>query len=329
MGRMARGLGIAALVVGALAAWGWRSGEQAPVDVVAETRATLGIPLEASLVATNGIRLHVVQAGPADGAPVVLLHGFPEFWWTWHAQMQALARAGHRVIVPDQRGFGLSDKPPRIEDYRMQERVADVVGLIDALGHERVRLAGHDFGAFVAWHLAIRHPERIERMAVFNVAHPRVYQLPPPGEPDPERIDWFRSFFQLPFLPELVGRSGGWWLLSRNLVKTSRPGTFSEAALRKYRQAWAHENAIHTMLHWYRASYRFPGPDLGDAPPVGVPALVVWGERDVFNDPRLAEPSLAFCTDAKLVRYADAGHWLLHEEPEATGRLLVEFFGER
>ena len=328
MGRVSRSLGIAALLLAGLAWWGWRSGDQAPIDVVAEARTSLGIPLESSLIETNGIRLHVVQAGPVDGPPVVLLHGFPEFWWTWHAQMKALAQAGFRVIVPDQRGFGLSDKPPRVEAYRMQERSADIVGLLDALGHERVFLAGHDFGGFVGWDLAIHHPERLRKLVIFNVAHPEAYRAPPPGEPEHETTNWFRTFFQLPWLPELVGRSGNWLLLSRNLVETSRPGSFAEPALRYYKSAWAYENAIHTMLDWYRAGFRYPIEPAAE-PRVHVPTRIVWGALDVFNDPRFAEPSLALCDDAKLVRFGDAGHWLLHEKPVETSQLLIEFFGER
>jgi pimeloyl-ACP methyl ester carboxylesterase len=257
----------------------------------------------------------------------VLLHGFPEFWWTWHAQMKALAQAGFRVIVPDQRGFGRSDKPPRIEDYRMPERRADIVGLLDALGHERVYLAGHDFGGFVGWDLAIHHPERLRKLAVFNVAHPEVYRSPPPPEPGHETTNWFRTFFQLPWLPELVGRSGNWYLLGWNLAESSRPGTFAEPALSYYKSAWAYENAIHTMLDWYRASFRYPAERAPD-PRVRVPTRIVWGGLDRFNDPRFGEPSLAFCDAGQLVRYEDAGHWLLHEKPAETSELLIGFFGE-
>lgn len=326
MRRVLRSFGIVVLLLAGLAAWGWRSGDEAPIDVVAEARAALGIPLESALIESNGIRLHVVQAGPAQGPPVVLLHGFPEFWWTWHAQIAALAQAGFRVIAPDQRGFGRSDKPPRIEDYRMQERSADIVGLLDALGHEKVYLAGHDFGGFVGWDLAIHHPERLRKFVVFNVAHPEVYRSPPPKVPGRETTNWFRTFFQLPWLPELVARSGNWYLLSRNLVGTSRPGTFAESALGYYRAAWAYENAIHTMIHWYRAGFRFPKTSAAN-PRVHVQTLVVWGELDSFNDASLAEPSLAFCDDGEIALYGDAGHWLLHEKPAETSQLLIEFFG--
>jgi len=325
MGRASRRLAVAALIGAALAVWGWRSGDQAPIDVVAQTRAELGIPLEAGLVETNGIRLFVVQAGPRDGPPVLLLHGFPEFWWPWHAQIAALAKAGFRVIAPDQRGFDRSDKPPRIEDYQAEQRRADVLGLMDALGHPRAAIAGHDFGAFVAWGLAIEHPERVRRLVVMNVAHPKVYESPPTGRA--ETINWFRTFFRLPLLPELVGRSGNWFLLERNLVQTSRPGTFAEPAMSYYKQAWAHENAIHSMLAWYRAGARHPYRPSGPAR-VSVPTRIVWGDLDRFNDPSFAEPSLAYCDDAQLVRIPDAGHWLIHEKADQISRLLIDFFGE-
>lgn len=325
MGGSLRGLAIAALVGAGLAYWGWRSGDQEPIDVVAEARATLGVPLESGLVATNGIRLHVVQAGPPDGPPVVLLHGFPEFWWTWHAQIAALAQAGFRVIAPDQRGFNLSDKPARVEDYRFDQRLGDILGLLDALGHERVSIAGHDFGAYIAWGLAIHHPERLRKLVVMNVAHPKVYASPPPGRA--ETVSWFRTFFRLPWLPELVARSGNWFLLARNMVQSSAPGTFAEPSMSYYKQAWAHENAIHSMLDWYRATGRFP-VDVSGPQRVTVPTRVVWGDLDRFNDPSYAEPSLGFCDDAKLVMIQDAGHWLPDEKPAEMSRLLVEFFSE-
>src|SRR5262245_53005042 len=325
MGRGLRRLALAALIGAALAVWGWRSGDQAPIDVVGQARLELGSPLEASLVETNGVKLFVVQAGPEHGPPVLLLHGFPEFWWTWHAQIKALAQAGFRVIAPDQRGFDRSDKPPHLDDYVPEQRRADILGLMDALGYPRAAIAGHDFGAFVTWGLAIEHPERRRKAVVMNVAHPKVYESPPPGRAD--TINWFRSFFQLPLLPELVGRSGNWFLLERNLVQSSRPGTFAEPAMSYYKQAWAHENAIHSMLAWYRAGFRHPYRPSGAAR-VSIPTRIVWGDLDRFNDPSFAEPSLEYCDDAKLVRIPDAGHWLIHEKADEISRLLIQFFGE-
>ena len=125
-------------------------------------------------IETNGVRLHVVQAGPKSGIPVVLLHGFPEFWYGWRKQIPALAEAGCRVIAPDQRGYNLSDKPKGVKAYCVDTLVEDVIGLIDALEYEKVNLVGHDWGALVAWMLAIKHPERLHRLGIINVPHPAV-----------------------------------------------------------------------------------------------------------------------------------------------------------
>jgi pimeloyl-ACP methyl ester carboxylesterase len=130
--------------------------------------------LEHSTIETNGIQLHVVQAGPKSGVPVVLLHGFPEFWYGWRKQIPALVEAGCRVIVPDQRGYNLSDKPKGIKSYGVFTLVDDIIGLIDALGYEKVNLVGHDWGAVVAWTLAIKYPERLQRLSIMNVPHPAV-----------------------------------------------------------------------------------------------------------------------------------------------------------
>jgi epoxide hydrolase 4 len=126
---------------------------------------------EHSTIETNGIRLHVVQAGPKSGVPLLLLHGFPENWRCWIKQMPALSAASCRVIVPDQRGYNLSDKPKGIKNYRVEELTKDILGLIDALEYEKVNLVGHDFGALVAWMLAIHHPERLHRLGIINVPH--------------------------------------------------------------------------------------------------------------------------------------------------------------
>ena len=127
---------------------------------------SMPIPLEDGFIGTNGIRLHVVQAGPKDGPAVVLLHGFPEFWRGWARQIEPLAAAGYRVIVPDQRGYNLSDVPKGAKAYSMEELGKDITGLLDALGHKDCFLAGHDWGAVVAWGVALTYPERVRRLAI-------------------------------------------------------------------------------------------------------------------------------------------------------------------
>jgi pimeloyl-ACP methyl ester carboxylesterase len=327
MRRLARWLAVGIALVGAIAAWAHWSGRRAAVDHVAEAGRLLGLDLRAGLVSVNGIRLHVVEAGPATGPPVLLLHGFPEFWWGWKAQMARLANAGFRVVVPDQRGYNVSDKPDEVEAYRVSTLVADVVGLIDALGMTQVNLGAHDWGGAVAWRVALAHPERVRRLAMFNSAHPGAWVELESRPSRSESVSWYRTFFQLPWLPELAMRANDWSMISRNLVDTSRPGTFDDRELAYYKAAWARDGAISSMVDWYRAAFRYPEPLEGDGV-VRTPTLILWGLKDPFFPTEMAALSAARCANGRLVTLPDAGHWLLHEEPDVTSRAMIDFFRE-
>ncbi len=291
-----------------------------PVDAVARIERAIGVPLESSSVETNGIRLHLVSAGPEDGPPVVLLHGFPEFWAAWEGQIAPLARAGFRVLVPDQRGYNASDKPAEISAYRMEALEDDILGLLDALGHESAFLAGHDLGAFVAWHLVILHPERIRSAVIFNSSHPQAER-----SGDDEKIGWHRTLARIPVLPELVSRFGNWRIPVAVLRDTSRPGTFDDERLAAYRYAWHRDRAIKYMAYWWRGFHAHPR-ELPERAVVRIPIRLVWGLQDAFIPLSDPEASLALLPQGEVTLLPDAGHWLLHEETEETSRLLVEFF---
>jgi pimeloyl-ACP methyl ester carboxylesterase len=292
--------------------------------------AELGVPFESAFVDAAGVRLRVVQAGPAGGPPVVLLHGMPEFWWGWRHQIPGLAAAGLRVIVPDQRGYDESDKPAGIEPYQMKHLAADVAALIAALGHDSVYLAGHDWGGIVAFQVAIRRPETVRKLAIFNSFHPLALVEAERTAAEERTVGWYRLLFQLPWLPERIARAGDWALLERLLRDSSQPGTFSDSDFEVYKETWARPGAIGAMLNWYRAyaPFRFPGQleALGDGR-VRPPARLVWGVPDAFMESRLARLSLAYCADAELIEMPGAGHWVLHTEAQASTRLLVDFFG--
>ncbi|MGH0030633.1 MAG: alpha/beta fold hydrolase [Myxococcota bacterium] len=293
-----------------------------PVDAVAEAARRPGVALESSFVETNGVRLHVVEAGPVDGAPVVLLHGFPEFWLAWEAQIAPLARAGFRVIVPDQRGHNASDKPAELSAYRLEALVGDVLGLLDARGHDRAYVAGHDLGASVAWRLVLLHPERVRAAVIFNANHPQAER---DAEADDDKIGWHRTLAQVPYLPELVARFGNWALPVSVLRDTSRPGTFPDETMAAYRWAWHRDHAIAYMAMWMRAWREHPQP-LPERAIAEPPVRLVWGLGDAFIPLSDPTPSLRLLRRGEVVQLPDAGHWLLHEEPEETSRLLVEFF---
>jgi pimeloyl-ACP methyl ester carboxylesterase len=257
---------------------------------------------------------------------VVLLHGFPEPWLCWRHQVGPLARAGFRVLAPDQRGYNTSDKPPRIADYALDVLAADVLGLIDAAGRAEAALVGHDWGGIVAWWLALRHPDRVGRLAVLNAPHPVAFRRALRRHPSQLLRSWYAFAFQIPRLPEAHFRRANWRGLVGLLRATSRPGAFTDEDLDRYRRAWSEPGAITAMIHWYRAALRHrPSPPAD--PRVRVPTLVLWGARDAALGRAVAEESLALCDDGRIEWFEEATHWLPHEEPERVNRLLLEFLG--
>jgi pimeloyl-ACP methyl ester carboxylesterase len=280
---------------------------------------------ETTFIETNGIKLHTILAGPEDGQTVILLHGFPESWYGWRKQIPALAAAGYRVIVPDQRGYNLSDKPKGVRAYRMDMLVADILGLIDALGTQKVNLAGHDWGAAVAWELAIRHPERVRRLGILNVPHPAVVRnFLRRGDPEQLRRSWYIFAFQLPWLPEYFLRKNDWRNTVRALRGSGKIHTFSNEDIAEYKQAWSQPGAMTAMLNWYRAAARHWPKSKGDLC-VKVPTLMLWGMKDVALSHRMARPSMDYCDDGKLVFFEDATHWVQYDEAENVTKLLLEF----
>jgi epoxide hydrolase 4 len=265
-----------------------------------------------------------VADGPTDGPIAVLLHGFPEFWQGWHKQIEPLAAAGFRVVVPDQRGYNLSSKPMGVASYALTELVSDVIAIADQLGQQRILLAGHDWGAAVAWSVALLHPERIAKLAVLNVPHPSVMRRFLNTQPRQMLRSWYMLFFQIPWLPEALFSAFNFRVGARSLARSSRPGTFSADDLARYRAAWSQPGAMTAMINWYRALFRFRAK-FSDST-VRVPTRILWGERDAFLLPEMARESLRYCADGELFTFADATHWLQHEEPTRVSQLLIEFF---
>jgi pimeloyl-ACP methyl ester carboxylesterase len=277
-------------------------------------------------IPTNGLRLHVVESGPEDGPPVILLHGFPELWSCWRRQVGPLADAGFRVLAPDQRGYGLSDKPGPVSAYALDTLADDVLGLIESTGHPRAALVGHDWGGVVAWWVATRNPGRVERLAILNAPHPAASKRYALTSPRQLLKSWYIFAFQLPWLPEALIRRDDCRPLAEILRKTSRPATFSDADLDEYRLAWSRPGAITAMLQWYRAMLRH-GPTMKPDARVIVPALILWGVHDRFLERGMAEATLDLCERGRLEFSEQATHWIQHEEPDRVNRRLIEFLG--
>lgn len=275
---------------------------------------------EFEYIPTNGIKLHTVLAGPPGGEPVFLLHGFPEAWFGWEKQIEPLVGAGFRVIIPDQRGYNLSDKPIGVDQYQMKVLVDDILGLAYQLGYERFYLAGHDFGAMVSWGLALRAPKRVKSLVIANVPHPAVFKSYLRSHPAQMLKSWYAFFFQIPRLPEKMVSAGNW-----KFMTSAMPDYFSEEEINRYREAWDQPGAITAMINWYRAIFGVRQSSRGSNT-IQPPTLIIWGKGDPHLSHQMAPLSLEHCQDGKLVYFEDATHWVQHDKPSEVSQLLIQHF---
>lgn len=274
---------------------------------------------------TNNIQLHVVTAGPEDGPPVMLLHGFPEFWGGWRKQMPALAEAGYRVLAPDQRGYNLSSVPREVRAYALDTLARDVVGLMDAFHLPAVNLVGHDWGAAVAWTVGLLYPERVRKLAILNVPHPAVMLRFLRASPAQMLKSWYIGFFQIPGLADWLLKRNNYALAVRLLIGSGQKGTFNRTELEDYKQAYANAGGLTGMINWYRALL-WHQPALPRDRNLKMPVRILWGERDVALSAAMATASLAHCPHGTLTFFPNATHWVQHDEPAAVNAALLDFF---
>ena len=283
-------------------------------------------------VGADEVALHYVAQGPPEGPLVLLLHGFPQFWYSWRRQIPALAAAGYHVVAPDLRGYGRSGKPAGVASYGMARLLADVSALLDhfLLDQRAAALAGHDWGGVIGWAFAAAHPERLDRLVILNAPHPqalaREYRR---LNLEQLRRSWYLGPVQLPWLPERVLSAAGYWGL-RAMLRAS--GSFQAADADRYVAEMARPGALRSSLHYYRAALRDQwrglvgaGPRLRSAP-ITVPTLVLWGEPDWALSASLAEGLEAYVTGPLQVRrLVGASHWVHEQAPEACTAAMLEF----
>ena len=282
----------------------------------------VGIELREGYADVGDQRLHYVEAGA--GPLLVLLHGFPEFWFGWRLQIAPLAAAGYRVVAPDTRGYNLSSKPDGLKAYTADKVAADISGLIRERGAESALVAGHDWGGSIAWTMAMNHPEVVDRLAILNAAHPRKLSqgLHHPGQ---LRKSWYFFFFDLPEVPEVVVHANRWHFF-RNFVSAARP-PYTPEEMDRYIEAWSQPGAATGMINYDRASVRQKNAE-AHIRPTPAPTLVIWGQRDRYLSPELAEPERDDVPNLDRVeRLPDASHWVHHDEAERVNELLVDFLG--
>jgi epoxide hydrolase 4 len=299
----------------------------APPTPLADTFTRLmphdGIEIREGYADVGDVTLHYVEAG--EGPLLVLLHGFPEFWFGWRQQIAPLAAAGFRVVAPDTRGYNLSSRPEGVAAYSVDALAADIRGLIRALGASSAMVAGHDWGGSIAWTLATDHPEVVDRLAVLNAAHPHRLQQ---GLHSPSQLrkSWYFFFFATPGLPEEVVQARDWHFFRHFLADANPPYTPEE--LERYVEAWSQPGAAAGMINYYRSSVRESSKQAkAEHPPISAPTLVIWGQRDRYLGEDLAEPDAGDVPNLDRVeRLADASHWVHHDEAERVNQLLTGFF---
>jgi pimeloyl-ACP methyl ester carboxylesterase len=283
----------------------------------------VGTELREGYADVGDTSLHYVEAG--DGPLIVLLHGFPEFWFGWRLQIAPLAAAGFRVVAPDLRGYNLSSRPDGVEDYTADKLAADIVGLVRERGAESALLVGHDWGGTVAWTMAMNHPEVVDRLAILNAAHPRRLQQ---GlhHPSQLRKSWYFFFFAIPGLPEEVVHARDWHFF-RHFLQDARP-PYTDEEIERYVEAWSQPGAATGMINYYRASVR-QSPKEAEAQlrPISAPTLVIWGQDDHYLGQDLAEPDHDDVPNLDRVeRLEGASHWVHHDKAEEVNQLLSDFF---
>jgi pimeloyl-ACP methyl ester carboxylesterase len=262
------------------------------------------------------VRLFFAESGPRGGPPVVLLHGFPQFSYGWRCQLPALGAAGLRAIAPDLRGYGRSPKPPAVRDYGIDLLASDVVDLIRRECGGRAHVVGHDWGGIVAWWLAMHHPDAVDRLVILNAPHPAAYLRELRRTPSQVLRSWYVLFFQLPWLPEVSIRAFDFATLRRLFRDEAAP----------YVAAFSDRRSLTGAINYYRAAFRAgTGAIERDIRSVRAPTLVIWGDRDRYLVPQLADGLEQWVPDVRVVRLPHAGHWLQHDHPQRVNRLLVDF----
>ncbi len=282
-------------------------------------------PWRHRFVAANGARFHVAEAG--SGPLVLLLHGFPEFWWAWRHQIPALAAAGYRAAAMDLRGYGASDKPPR--GYDTLTLAADVAGVVKGLGESRAVLVGHDWGAWLAWSMPAVAPRVTRAVAVLSMGHPLQMRASFSRNGQRQALSTLLAF-QAPVLPERRLRSGV--AVEQVLREWSAPGFPDEATLRRYRTGMQVPFVAHTSMEYYRwvvrSLWRRDGRRFVTAvrEPVEVPVLQLHGELDPWVTPATASGSNRWVRGE--LRYEvipGAGHFLPEEAPDQVNEALIDW----
>ncbi len=272
-------------------------------------------------VMTNGIRMHYVTQG--DGPLIVLMHGFPEFWYSWRYQIPFLAEHGYTAVAPDLRGYNDTDKPRT--GYDVATLTRDIAGLIQGLGQKQAIVVGHDWGGALAWVFAMNYPEMTKNLIVMNAPHPQA-MLREFRTLKQLRKSWYMFAFQLPWLPESALLRNNAYEVGRMLKGAAvQKLAFPDEVLAKYQEAMSKPGAMTAALNYYRQLFRHPLRTSESNVSIAAPTLLVWGEQDIALGIELTYGLEQWVPDISIKRIPDSGHWVQQEKPNQVNALLAEF----
>jgi len=277
----------------------------------------------------NGIKMHYVTIG--EGPLIVFLHGFPEFWKSWKHQISFFSKK-FKVVALDMRGYGETERPIQVGEYRIEKLARDVTELIDSLGQKKATVVGHDWGGAVAWATAMMNPSFVEKLIVMNAPHPAIVQRNAFRNYAQMQKSWYMFFFLLEKAPEKVLSSNNFEILKHMFeISIKRKDRFSLSDIEEYVSSWSKEGGITGGLNYYRANLNeeFWG-NLGESipfPKIKIPTLQIWAEDDLFLGKELTEGTKEFVVDApfSLNVIPNCGHWVQQEAPEEVNQIMEEF----
>lgn len=271
----------------------------------------------------HDVSLSVITAGPRDGRPVLILHGFPERAESWKEQIELLSNKGFFVVAPVLRGYGDSDHPEGIKNYSLDKIGNDVIQLMDHFKIKKSFLMGHDWGCMVSWYLLSFFEERFEKAILMNSPHWKVFRKNLLTNPKQVLKSWYILAIQLPFIPEKLIGLNGYKDFAATVAKSSLRAPYPKDELEALVKEWKEKKSMSSMLNWYRAAKYSPR---GGKKEIQIPVSLIWGERDPFVSKKMGKESLEFCKNGEFVVFKGAGHWPHHECKDELNSLILSKF---
>lgn len=273
-------------------------------------------------IKTNGINLHYVTRG--EGKLILMLHGFPEFWYSWRHQITEFSQ-DYKVVALDLRGYNESDKPQAVEAYAMRELMEDVKGVITGLGYKNCILVGHDWGGAIAWNFAYTYPEMVEKLIILNLPHPAKFKE---GLTNPQQLlkSSYIFLFQLPLIPESILQWNDYQAIAAAFQNMAvDKSTFTREDLETYKDAAAKRGALTAMLNYYRCTFQSLFKEQKQWGILNVPTLMIWGEKDTALGKELTYGTEAYVRDFRIKYIPNCSHWVQQEQPQLVNQYMREF----